>query len=63
MTDKPNIKINLPGGLVSPAHLKNILEIAKQCAVETMHFGARQQLLFFVPYKQELLPQLKGRKS
>ena len=47
MTDKPNIKINLPGGLVSPAHLKNILEIAKQCAVETMHFGARQQLLFF----------------
>ena len=55
MTDKPNIKINLPGGLVSPAHLKNILEIAEQCAVETMHFGARQQLLFFVHEREREL--------
>lgn len=55
MTDKPNIKINLPGGLVSHAHLNNILEIAKQCAVDTVHFGARQQLLFFVNERERAL--------
>lgn len=48
MRQKPNIKINLKGGLVSPTFLKTVLRIAQWSGVEDVYFGARQQLLFFV---------------
>ena len=42
------IKINLPGGIVSPGDLYEILDIAADCGVEKVRFGNRQQLLFYV---------------
>jgi rubredoxin len=46
------IKINFNGGITSPTSLLSILEIAKRAAVETVSFGARQQLLMTV-HKRE----------
>lgn len=40
------IKINLPGGIVSPGDLQDILYIAEKCNVNKVRFGNRQQLLF-----------------
>jgi rubredoxin len=48
MYKKPNIKINLTGGLVSPTELGTVLEIARKTAVNNISFGARQQLLLSV---------------
>ncbi|MBK0384473.1 rubredoxin domain-containing protein [Pedobacter sp. SD-b] len=42
------IKINLPGGIVSPGDLAEILEIAEQAGVKNIRFGNRQQLFFLV---------------
>jgi len=42
------IKINLPGGIVSPGDLHEILTISEKCNVENVRFGNRQQLLFKV---------------
>ena len=42
------IKINLPGGIVSPGDLHEILSISEKCNVEHVRFGNRQQLLFKV---------------
>ncbi|MFC5282321.1 rubredoxin [Pedobacter alpinus] len=42
------IKINLPGGIVSPGDLHEILCIAEKCKVKNVRFGNRQQLLFVV---------------
>jgi rubredoxin len=46
------IKINLNGGITSPTSLLSILEMAQRAAVETVSFGARQQLLIPV-HKRE----------
>ncbi len=46
------IKINLNGGITSPTSLLSILEIAQKAAIETVSFGARQQLLMSV-HKRE----------
>lgn len=43
------IKINLPGGIVSPGDLLTILEIAEEAGVKQVRFGNRQQLLFYAP--------------
>lgn len=40
------IKINLPGGIVSPGDLFTILQRAEECGVRNVHIGNRQQLLF-----------------
>jgi rubredoxin len=48
MHQKPTIKINLTGGLVSPNELLTILDIARKTAVSNISFGARQQLLMSV---------------
>jgi rubredoxin len=48
MNQKPNVKINLSGGLVSPSYLLSVLKIAQGAGVEAVHFGARQQLLLYV---------------
>jgi rubredoxin len=53
MNQKVNIKINVTGGLVAPAELLTILEIARKTAVEDISFGARQQLLLSV-YEREM---------
>jgi rubredoxin len=47
-TQQHIIKINLPGGIVSPGDLHEILSIAEKCNVEHVRFGNRQQLLFKV---------------
>jgi rubredoxin len=48
MYQKPTIKINLTGGLVSPNELLTILDIARKTGVSNISFGARQQLLMSV---------------
>ncbi len=48
MTDIQTIKINLPGGIVSPGRLHEILTIAHNAKVQQVRFGVRQQLLFTV---------------
>lgn len=42
------IKINLPGGIVSPGDLFDILSIAEKNGVTNVRFGNRQQLLFTI---------------
>ncbi len=42
------IKINIKGGILSPSWLQSVLEIAQKAAVESISFGARQQLLMNV---------------
>jgi rubredoxin len=39
------IKINIKGGILSPSWLQSVLDIAQKAAVESISFGARQQLL------------------
>ena len=56
------IKINLNGGITSPTSLLAILEIAKRVAVETVSFGARQQLLMSVPTREKALFERKMRE-
>lgn len=48
MQDLQTIKINLPGGIVSPGRLREILAIAHNAKVQQVHFGSRQQLIFRV---------------
>jgi rubredoxin len=45
------VQINFTGGIVSPGHLKNVLEVAAEAKVSHVRFGLRQQLLFDVPPK------------
>ena len=52
MNSKPNIKINLNGGITSPTSLLSILEVAKNSGIETVSFGARQQLLMYVQQRE-----------
>ncbi len=42
------IKINLPGGIVSPGDLSEVLKIAERAGVLNIRFGNRQQLFFKV---------------
>ena len=42
------IKINLPGGIISPGDLQEILTIAEKSGAEDIVFGNRQQLFFKV---------------
>lgn len=51
MRDYYTIKINLPGGIVSPGYLKDILGSAWKSGVRKVRFGARQQLLMTVHYE------------
>lgn len=46
------IKINLPGGIVSPGDLFEIITIAQKHKVNSVRFGNRQQLLFTVDNDQ-----------
>jgi hypothetical protein len=59
MYQKSNIKINLTGGLISPTHFLNILDIARHALVEEVRFGARQQLLMEIPYRATLFFERK----
>lgn len=51
MRDYFTIKINLPGGIVSPGYLKDILAVAWESGIRKVRFGARQQLLLTVHYE------------
>ncbi|MDQ6478382.1 rubredoxin domain-containing protein [Dyadobacter sp. LHD-138] len=51
MRDYYTIKINLPGGIVSPGYLKDILTAAWESGLRKVRFGARQQLLMTVHYE------------
>lgn len=51
MRDYYHIKINLPGGIASPGHLKDILSAAWNANVRKVRFGSRQQLLMTVHYE------------
>lgn len=44
------IKINLPGGIVYPGDLLEILAIAKAEGVKSIRFGNRQQLIFLIDH-------------
>ena len=46
--------INLKGGIVAPSWLAAVLEIAQRAAVESVSFGARQQLLLKI-HERELV--------
>lgn len=46
-----NIIINFPGGIISPGHLYDVMEIAAAARVSHVRFGNRQQLLLDVPVK------------
>ncbi|GHB59032.1 rubredoxin [Persicitalea jodogahamensis] len=48
MHDIQTIKINLPGGIVSPGSLREILTVAHNAKVRHVHFGSRGQLIFRV---------------
>ena len=52
MRDYYTLKINLPGGIVSPGSLQTILTLAHQAQVRTVRVGARQQLLMTVHYEE-----------
>lgn len=45
---KHQIKVNLPGGIVSIGDLLQILNILEESAIENVRFGTRQQLYFSV---------------
>src|SRR5687768_14133314 len=47
-TRKHQIKVNLPGGIVSIGDLLQILGILEESAIENVRFGTRQQLYFSV---------------
>ena len=47
------LAINLKGGIVAPAWLASVLEIANSIGIESVSFGARQQLLIKI-YDREL---------
>ncbi|QRR00581.1 rubredoxin [Dyadobacter sandarakinus] len=51
MRDYYQLKINLPGGRVSPGTLRDLLIAARGCDVRQVRFGARQQLLMTVHYE------------
>lgn len=51
MRDYYTLKVNLPGGIASPAGLQTILALAAKAHVQTVRFGARQQLLMTVHYE------------
>jgi len=46
-----SVIINFKGGIVSPGHLKEILEVAQQVRVSQVSFGLRQQLVMEIPLK------------
>lgn len=50
MRDYYFIRINFKGGIASPAEMKGILDIAAQAQVESVSFGLRQQMLFYIPH-------------
>jgi rubredoxin len=52
MRDYYTVKINLPGGIVSPGDLHHILTAAHDAGVRRVQFGARQQLLLTVHAEQ-----------
>ncbi|GAB3708705.1 hypothetical protein GCM10027592_44160 [Spirosoma flavus] len=51
MRDYYTLKINLPGGIVAPGALQNVLTLAYEAGVRKVRFGARQQLLMTVHYE------------
>jgi rubredoxin len=57
MRDYYTLKINLPGGIVSPGALQQVLRMAYEARVRQVRFGARQQLLMTVHYED--MPFLK----
>ncbi|GAB4045736.1 rubredoxin [Spirosoma litoris] len=54
MRDYYTLKVNLPGGIVSPGALQTLLKLAYDAKVRTVRFGARQQLLMTVHYEDML---------
>ena len=52
MRDYYTLKINPPGGIVSPGSLQTILKLAHEAQVRQVRVGARQQLLMTVHYEQ-----------
>ncbi|MBD2703655.1 rubredoxin [Spirosoma sp. BT702] len=51
MRDYYSLKINLPGGIVAPGALQNVLTLAYESGIRQVRFGARQQLLMTVHYE------------
>lgn len=48
MKETYNIKVNFPGGIISPGDLYNLLIAAGKAGVSRVRFGLRQQLLIEV---------------
>lgn len=44
--------INFPGGIISPGHLLQVMEITASAQISDVRFGNRQQLLIDVPSKK-----------
>jgi rubredoxin len=50
--DYYTVKLNLPGGIVSPGELHRMLALAHEAGVRQVRFGSRQQLLWTVHGEQ-----------
>jgi rubredoxin len=55
---KPIVKVNLPGGFISPGDLYEILLIAETCGAGEVRLGNRQQLFFAID--NDKLEDLEG---
>ncbi len=57
MRDYYTLKINAPGGILSPGTFRHVLALAQEAGVREVRFGSRQQVLMTVHYEQ--LPALE----
>jgi rubredoxin len=51
MRDYYTLKVNIPGGIISPGTLHELLSLAYAAKVRRVRFGSRQQLLMTVHYE------------
>src|SRR5215218_10300853 len=51
MKNSSEVYINFQGGIVSPGHLLDILQVAKDAGVKNVQFSLRQQLIMNLPAK------------
>jgi len=55
MTLHYTIRINFIGGIASPGELKTIMSIAKDCEIDQIRFGLRQQMILYLSFAHEVL--------
>jgi rubredoxin len=51
MANSETVIINFPGGIISPGHLHEVMEVAVKAMVSHVRFGNRQQMFLDIPTK------------